>query len=251
MSILSHGAGRRTLGRRQLLWSWAAVVASGVGLSKLGVGHAAPLGDDPAPVVPPIFKPDAPWFSSASRAGAPGGTAPAELPSFIRPRAAWKAEPPVQPYVPQTPKGVSFHHTGAAWSGKPGPEQYLRNIQRFHTGPQREWEDIAYHFLIDLEGNVWEGRPATVRGNPSIYYDPTGLVLISYLGDYGSKELTDQQLAAGAQTAAWVIRQYGIAPTAPITGHRDHAPTTCPGTNIYRLLQEGTLQRRVQEALNA
>jgi hypothetical protein len=153
--------------------------------------------------------------------------------------------------VAHTPKGVSFHHTGAVWTGTPGPEQYLRNIQTFHTGPQREWEDIAYHFLIDLDGTVWEGRPPTVRGNASIYYNPTGLVLISYLGDYSSQELSEPQLAAGVQTAAWVMRRYNIAPTAPVTGHRDHAPTSCPGTNIYKLIQDGTIMRRVQEALNA
>src|SRR5918998_645475 len=154
MNSVSLVARRRTLGRRQLLWSWAAVIASGVALSRLGTCDAAPLADDAVPALPPIFKPDAPWFSPSTTAGGPRVAAPTELPSFIRPRAAWKAEQPVQPYVPQTPKGVSFHHTGATWTGRPGPEQYLRNIQTFHTGPQREWEDIAYHFLIDLDGNV-------------------------------------------------------------------------------------------------
>ena len=250
MDIVTHVARRRTLGRRQLLWSWAAIIASGVGLSKLGVSEAAPVQDDPAPIVTPVFKPNAPWFSPSS-GGAPRVVAPVELPSFVRPRGAWKAESPVQPYVPHTPKGVSFHHTGAPWTGRPGPEQYLRNIQAFHTGPRREWEDIAYHFLIDLDGNVWEGRPPNVRGNASIYYDPTGLVLISYLGDFETQELSEPQIAAGVQTAAWVIRQYGIPPTAPLTGHRDHAPTTCPGSNIYKLLQDGTIPRRVREALNA
>ena len=253
MNNVSHVARRPRLGRRQVLWSWAAVLASGIGLSRFATCDAAPLHDDPVLPVVPIFKPDAPWFSPSSGGNAPRTVAPASaaLPDFIRPRAAWKAESPVQPYVPQTPKGVSFHHTGAVWTGKPGPEQYLRNIQTFHTGPQREWEDIAYHYLIDLDGAVWEGRPPTVRGNPSIYYDPTGLVLISYLGDYGSQELTEPQITAGVQTAAWLIRQYGISPTTPLTGHRDHAPTSCPGSNIYKLLQDGTIPRRVQEALNA
>lgn len=258
MRTVTNAALRRRLGRRRLLRSWAAMVASGVALSRLGAVDAAPLADDPTPAVSPIFKPDVPWFRPAPTESAPPETtppevasAPAGLPSFIRPRTAWKAAPPVHSYVPQTPKGISFHHSGAAWTGKPGPEQYLRNIQAFHTGSQREWEDIAYHFLIDLDGAVWEGRPPTARGNPSIYYDPAGLVLISYLGDFGSQELTEPQLAAGVQTAAWVIGQYGISPTAALTGHRDHAPTSCPGDNIYKLIQDGTIARRVHEARNA
>ncbi|MDP8922012.1 MAG: peptidoglycan recognition protein family protein [Chloroflexota bacterium] len=253
MQIVTNVAPRRKLGRRRVLRAWAAVVATGAGLASLGASDAAPLQDDPAPSMPPIIKPDAPWFVPSSRDGAPREAAPtaAELPPFVRPRAAWTAAPPARPYVPQVPTGISFHHTGAPWTGTPGPEQYLRNIQAFHTGPERAWEDIAYHFLIDLDGNVWEGRPATVRGNRSAYYDPTGLVLISYLGEYGSQELTEPQIAAGVETAAWIVRHYGISFDAPLTGHRDHAPTSCPGSNVYKLLQDGTFPRRLQAVLDA
>ena len=170
------------------------------------------------------------------------------LPPGVRSRTDWNAAPPAQPYVPQTPKGVSLHHTGAYWNGKPGPAQYLQNIQHFHTGPQREWEDIAYHYLVDLDGVIWAGRPPTVRGNPSIYYDPTGLVLISFLGDFTSQEPSDAQLASSANTAAWLMKRFRMPATA-LTGHRDHAPTSCPGDNLYRCLQDGSFAGRVREAL--
>jgi hypothetical protein len=181
--------------------------------------------------------------SSASAAPIDAG-----LPPNVRSREAWGAAPPVQPYVPQTPKGVSLHHTGAYWNGRPGPEQYLKNIQHFHTGPEREWEDIAYHYLVDLDGVIWAGRPPTVRGNPSIYYDPTGLVLISFLGDYSEQVPSEAQLASSADTAAWLMRKYNMT-TTTVTGHRDHAPTSCPGDNLYRTLQDGSFAKRVQEAL--
>lgn len=199
--------------------------------------------------MPPIFAPKPVWLGTFAPSTITF-SAPAEapLPPGVRSREAWGATPPVQPYVPQTPKGVSLHHTGAYWGGWPGPEQYLRNIQAFHTGPQREWEDIAYHYLVDLDGVVWAGRPPTVRGNPSIYYDPTGLVLISFLGDYGVQAPTDIQLDAAAGTAAWLMKRYTIPPTA-LSGHRDHAPTSCPGDNLYRVLQDGSFARRVREAL--
>jgi hypothetical protein len=170
------------------------------------------------------------------------------LPPNVRSRESWGAAPPVQPFVPHVPKGVSLHHTGAFWNGRPGPEQYLRNIQAFHTGPQREWEDIAYHYLVDLDGVVWAGRPPTVMGNPSIYYDAKGYVLISFLGDFGAQEPTEPQLVHSAETAAWLMKRFNIAPTA-LTGHRDHAPTTCPGDNLYRVLQDGSFAKRVRDAL--
>jgi len=253
----------RGIGRRRLLLAWAGLVAGAAGLDGVVAHAASPLRDDSTPAGAPIFKPDVPWFLTTPAPAGAGvarpapvtvaahGSAPAELPTFVRSRAVWKAAAPAQPYVPQTPKGVSFHHTGAVWNGRPGAEQYLRNIQTFHTGPEREWEDIAYHFLVDLDGNVWEGRPPTVRGNPSIYYDPTGLVLVSYLGDFTSQSLTEAQITGGAETAAWVMRRYGIDPSTPLTGHRDHAPTSCPGDHLYGLLKDGTIPRRVQELLKA
>lgn len=257
---------RQNRQRRRLLLSSAAALASGVGLGSLAQGVSAQQ-SDPSTSVPssngttaPIFSPKPVWLGSGSftpnsitplsaPAPAPAG-APAEqvLPPGVRGREAWNAAPPVQPYVPQTPKGVSLHHTGAYWSGRPGPEQYLRNIQHFHTGPEREWEDIAYHYLVDLDGVIWAGRPPTVRGNPSIYYDPTGLVLISFLGDFTSQQPTDTQLNSSAETAAWLMKKYNIPATA-LTGHRDHAPTSCPGDNLYRCLQDGSFPARVRDAL--
>ncbi|MGE3267503.1 MAG: peptidoglycan recognition family protein [Chloroflexota bacterium] len=209
----------------------------------------APPGAPAAPSITPVFSPQPAWIGSFTPStitlSAPMDV---QLPPNVRSREAWGAAPPVQPFVPQTPKAVSLHHTGALWNGNPGPEQYLRNIQHFHTGPQREWEDIAYHYLVDLDGVIWAGRPPTVRGNPSIYYDPTGLVLISFLGDYSIQEPTDTQLASVAGTAAWLMKRYSMASTT-VTGHRDHAPTTCPGDNLYRLLKDGSFAGRVQDAL--
>jgi hypothetical protein len=220
----------------------------------------ADQGDDSSPaVVPstsPIFSPKPTWLGTfAPSTIKPGstssaGAAPADagLPPGVRSRADWKAEPPVQAYTPQVPKGVSLHHTGAPWYGKPGPEQYLRNIQAFHTGAEREWEDIAYHFLVDLDGVIWEGRPATVMGNPSIYYDPMGLVLISFLGDFMEQVPTETQLNNSAATAAWLMKKYNM-PLTTVDGHRDHAPTSCPGDNLYKTLKDGTFASRVKDAL--
>jgi len=247
--------------RRRLLLSSAAALAGSVGLGALAHPAVADQSDPPSTgtpsVVPanaPIFSPNPAWLGTFSPSsinlGAPGAApADAGLPPNVRSREAWAAAAPVQPYVPQTPKGVSLHHTGAPWYGKPGPEQYLRNIQAFHVGAEREWEDIAYHFLVDLDGVIWAGRPATVRGNPSIYYDPTGLVLISFLGDFMSQQPTETQLNNSAATAAWLMKKYSMTNTT-VTGHRDHAPTSCPGDNLYVTLKDGSFQNRVKDALS-
>jgi hypothetical protein len=241
--------------RRRLLLTSAAALASSVGLGALSQVAGAQQADSAItpspPSITPVFSPKPVWLGSSSFSPTTITlSAPAEqiLPPGVRSRESWNAAPPVQEYVQQTPKGVSLHHTGAYWSGNPGPAQYLRNIQHFHTGPQREWEDIAYHYLVDLEGVIWAGRPPTVRGNPSIYYDPTGLVLISFLGDFTSQQPSDAQLASAANTAAWLMKRFNM-PTTAVTGHRDHAPTSCPGDNLYACLKDGSFAGRVREAL--
>jgi hypothetical protein len=248
--------------RRRLLISSAAALVGGVGLSTPFQSAAAEQSDPPPSAPPPasgqaiapIFAPKPAWLgtfspSTITFSGPSGAPADAGLPPNVRSREAWGAAPPVQPYVPQIPKAVSLHHTGAPWNGSPGPEQYLKNIQHFHTGPEREWEDIAYHYLVDLDGVIWAGRPPTVRGNPSIYYDPTGLVLISFLGDFSVQEPSEAQLKSAAETAAWLMKKYTM-PSTTVTGHRDHAPTTCPGDNLYHVLQDGSFARRVRESLS-
>jgi hypothetical protein len=171
-----------------------------------------------------------------------------ELPPFVKPRAAWGAAPPAQPYVPHTPRKVVLHHTGAPWYGQPPIEEYIRRIQAFHVGPEREWEDVAYHFLIDQQGSVWAGRPPGVRGNPSVYYDAAGLVTICLVGDYDLQLPSEAQLQAASRTAAWLIRRYRLAGDV-LSSHRTHAPTTCPGANVSRLIENSSLSHRIQAVL--
>jgi N-acetylmuramoyl-L-alanine amidase len=219
------------LRRRRLLRSSALLLGVGAGLTHLPADAGA-LGEELAATTGYVHAP--PPVD--------------EIPPFVKPRETWGAAAPVQPYVPHTPTTVSLHHTGTVWHGRPPVEQYLRNIQAFHTGPEREWEDVAYHYLIDLEGGVWAGRPPTVRGNPSVYYDSMGYVLICLLGDYSVQEPSEAQLEAVAGTAAWLIRRFKLAAGA-IDAHRDHAPTACPGDNIYRLVQDHTIAGQVRARL--
>ncbi|MCC7103959.1 MAG: N-acetylmuramoyl-L-alanine amidase [Chloroflexi bacterium] len=213
--------------RRRLVKSMAAALAAG-GAVAIGAGPRAPL--------------------AQAAPATPSGAASSGLPSFVKPRSAWGAAPPVRPYTPHKPTTVVIHHTGAEWYGRPAVEQYLRNIQSFHVGPEREWEDIAYHFLIDLQGTVWAGRPPTVVGNRSIYYDATGLVLICFIGDYDVQQPTSAQMASAAATAAWLVSRFGLSAPA-VVGHRDKAPTECPGNKVYTLLQQGDLARRMRAQL--
>jgi hypothetical protein len=49
---------------------------------------------------------------------------------------------------------------------------------------------------------------------------------------------------------AWAAQNFRIASNA-LKGHRDLAPTSCPGANLYAHLSSGDLKRRIDELLAA
>jgi N-acetyl-anhydromuramyl-L-alanine amidase AmpD len=108
--------------------------------------------------------------------------------------------------------------------------------------------DIPYHYLIDLEGNIYEGRPAWAIGDTATDYDPTGHILITLLGNYDKQTVDPRQLEAIVILATWLSASYSISPQH-IVGHRDYALTSCPGDSLYSYLASGFIAREVAERL--
>ncbi|MFA6528724.1 MAG: peptidoglycan recognition family protein [Candidatus Gracilibacteria bacterium] len=52
---------------------------------------------------------------------------------------------------------IVVHHSSIG--SQPGPQE----IQRIHM-ETNGWDDIGYHFVIDKDGNIYEGRPITLMG---------------------------------------------------------------------------------------
>jgi hypothetical protein len=121
----------------------------------------------------------------------------------------------------------------------------LRQHQQYHQS--RGWPDLAYHFMIDAEGNVYEGRPVTAVGDTGTDYDPTGHLLICCEGNFDEQDIPDAQYETLVRMVAWGAAEYGVDP-ATVQGHRDVAATSCPGDNLYRLLANGTLMADVGAA---
>lgn len=151
------------------------------------------------------------------------------------------------------------HHT--AGSTTHAPEDVpgiLRGIRSFHVG-SKGWPDIAYNFLIDRHGTVWEGRAGSLEG--PVRGDATGgnqgfSQLVCLLGDFTSELPTPVAQDALVATLAWLAGRYGIGTdpqqtitflsrgsnrwpqgaevtTPTIVGHRDMSLTSCPGDAFY------------------
>ncbi|WP_053333622.1 N-acetylmuramoyl-L-alanine amidase [Gemmatimonas phototrophica] len=151
--------------------------------------------------------------------------------------------------IPHTITHVTLHHTGDARPLQPteDPAQRLRNLQAWGAR-ERNWWDVPYHFLLDLEGDVYEGRDWHFMGETNTAYNPSGHFLISMIGNYDQQEPSSAQLAAIADLMAWAIRENGLTVDA-IGGHYHYASTGCPGKYLRPYLEDGTIKRMVQERL--
>jgi hypothetical protein len=148
-------------------------------------------------------------------------------------------------YTPHTLGRITIHHDGSEFYG-----DAVARLKSLQSGSRnRGWVDIPYHFLIDLEGKIYEGRPLQFVGDTATEYDPTGHALITVMGNYEVQEVNQAQLNAIVDLAAWLCYEYSIPPEL-IKGHRDYAATACPGASLYLYLTNGYIVSAVQERLS-
>ena len=179
----------------------------------------------------------------------------------IFPREEWAIDRP-QLGSPDT-EDVRFllvHHSASTNSySEADVPAILRSFYDLHTGSAKGWDDIAYNFLIDRFGQVWEGRDGSIEG--PVAADATGgnqgfSQLACLIGDYTIEMPTQAALDSLRGVLAWLADRY-LIDTAPgatvrftsrgsnrwdagievltptIAGHRDMSMTACPGDALY------------------
>jgi hypothetical protein len=193
----------------------------------------------------------------------PAELIPAPRPAIIT-RAEWGAAKPAYKYAPQRPSRITLHHEGVYFDGSIAAPDYLRHVQSWSIR-YRRWADIPYHFLIDLEGQIYEGRPLDARGDTNTSYDLQDHALIAVLGKYdaGEQQPNHAQIDTVISLMAWIAGTYAISPDR-IYGHRQFIPLndkgehidprtgekiTCPGDNLFRYLADQTIQHGVAHVL--
>lgn len=130
---------------------------------------------------------------------------------------------------------MMLHHTAVELGDNALAPGRLRGHQRFHQ--QQGWADIAYHYGVDLRGNLYELRTPEWAGDTFTEYDPAGHFLVVCEGNYDLEQPTDAMLQGTVEILAHAVRAFGADPWG-LTGHRDLAATTCPGDNLYVRLDE-------------
>lgn len=118
---------------------------------------------------------------------------------------------------------IVVHHSalGAAFG--------VAEIQRLHL-EQRGLADIAYHFVVAADGQVYEGRELGVRG-AHVRAANTGSVGVMLAGNFEECAPPDVQWQALDALVGWLRGEYpGITHLA---GHADfNDETVCPGRHV-------------------
>lgn len=151
--------------------------------------------------------------------------------------------------IPHRITHVTLHHTGSAEPLRPQDDAVakLRGLQSWGASA-RNWWDVPYHYLLDLDGRIYEGRDWRFMGETNTAYDPGGHFLISVIGNYERQEPTPAQLESIAGLMAWAVREFDV-PLERIGGHYDYTTTGCPGRHLRKYLEDGTFRRMVAARL--
>lgn len=215
----------------------------------------------------------------------PAGDAAAAVPSDRAPSSR-AALPPIQPRSAWTSAGWSsgtsgcgsgptvasglqhavVHHTASTNSYSqtqvPG---LIESIRLYHTAGLG-WCDIAYNFVVDRFGTIWQGRAGDITrpvvGGHAKGFN-TGSVGVTLLGQFepgaspSSAQPSLAMIDSTAKLLAWKLDLHGLDPkgtttvtsggstryaagvrvTLPIiNAHRDHSLTACPGANVVSVM---------------
>lgn len=129
--------------------------------------------------------------------------------------------------------------TRPEWNADLGGLAKVAEIRRWHV-EDNGWSDIGYHYIVDRNGQVFDGRPegrsgAHTRGHNA---NSIGICLI---GGFGSSETdnfdehyTPKQEQVLRKLIAGIERRYDIK---KISGHNQYAAKACPGFNVPRWLK--------------
>ena len=147
-------------------------------------------------------------------------------------REGWDADPSGR-LDPHTVRQLTVHHTAVRLDDNRQAPARLRQHQDYHQS--LGWPDIAYHLGVDRHGHVYELRRPDVRGDTATEYDPAGHFLVVALGHYDQQSPTAAQVEGIARAFAWGAITFDVGGST-LTGHREHASTTCPGDRLQSLL---------------
>ncbi len=153
-------------------------------------------------------------------------------------------------------KLLVVHHSALVITNDPRPPvERVRALYKYHA-MTKGWGDVGYHFMIDEDGTVYEGRLGgkyVVGGHA--YCNNVGTIGIVMMGNFEIEQPTDSQAKSLQRLLANLASDYhldvskpvqfhGKQFSSPIVRHRDVLSTLCPG--YYLTEAFGQIVKNVQ-----
>lgn len=141
------------------------------------------------------------------------------------------------------------HHTALKVSGDSRPPvERMRALYEYHAN-NRGWGDIGYHYIIDEQGGIYEGRSGgdfVVGGHA--YCANVKTLGIALMGNFELEQPTLQQI----QSLQWLLQNlaekydinlnrnvsYKGKNLKPIIRHKDLVSTECPGYYVANTIAQ-------------
>ena len=183
--------------------------------------NAPPTTTSPTTTSPPATTTSTP-ASTTSTTGVATGTRTLD----VIERAGWGAGSQIGDFPSHTVDRITVHHSAGVLSDNRRAPGRLRGYQTRHQ--DRGFVDVAYHFMIDLNGNVYEARDHSIPGETFTSYDPTNHFLPMLDANFETQGVNAAQLSSLVSLVAWAVEFFGVG-VETIAGHRDYAATSVRG----------------------
>jgi N-acetylmuramoyl-L-alanine amidase len=204
-------------------------------------------------VVPPVPDDPALLRLAAERAGSSARGASPDLLGYVADqiqqgyaelypvlsRLAWGAKPRRGSPIKSMPMRVTIHHTdGHQTMSEAATAAEVRSIQEYHMNGHG-WEDIGYHFLIDGQGRVVEGRPAETLGAHTLGANSNNIG-VAMMGDFDRMTPTPAQVQSLTRLVSYLAVKYraNTAEKAFLQPHQHYNDTDCPGKNMMKIFED-------------
>ena len=113
-----------------------------------------------------------------------------------------------------------------------GRHHDVADIRRWHL--DRGWSDIGYHYLVHIDGTIERGRPVGVVG-AHVGGKNTGTIGVCYVGGVRNGKSADTRTVAQTESLIKIINSLQLVfGHLKVVGHRDLAPTECPGFDVTK-----------------
>jgi hypothetical protein len=231
----SDPARRRVeLSRRDALVRAAAAVGAGATLlGLLGCESSGSRSDMSEISGGPPRLPQPRYTGPRARVDAPAPKPTYGLPPGVIERTAWANAAPIPSRMERMlpVQRITLHHDGmppVSIRSRADAARRLEQIRLGHLG--RGFGDIGYHFIVDPQGNVWQGRPLQWQGAHVKDQNPGNLGILC-LGNFEVQRPTQAQLATLRRFVASQMATYNVT-TSRVHTHKELAQTACPGRNL-------------------